>query len=254
MVLTILAAFVGYVLPWGQISFWGATVIINLLRVLPSGKTLVIWLWGGFYISSFTCRFFYAIHYIVPFVILVIAGVHLFLLHFRGRSLPGGLSRFNGLMIKFRFLFTYKDIVNLILLWLMLIWALILPDWSADPVNFAISDPSNSPLHIQPEWYFLHLYAVLRSIPSKVGGLIGFGLALCLLLLLGVVQAYQTLSQFKFYSIVAWYFFSVNVVLLWLGIQPVEEPYVFIGQVTTSLYFLYILLVLLADFTNKSLF
>lgn len=178
-------------------------MIINLLRVLPSGKTLVIWLWGGFYISSFTCRFFYAIHYIVPFVILVLAGVHLFLLHFSGRSLPGGLSRFNGLIIKFRFLFTYKDIVNLILLWLMLIWALVLPDWSADPVNFAVSDPSNSPLHIQPEWYFLHLYAVLRSIPSKVGGLIGFGLALSLLLLLGAMQAYQTLSQFKLYTIIA---------------------------------------------------
>lgn len=254
IVLTILAAFVGYVLPWGQISFWGATVIINLLRVLPSGKTLVIWLWGGFYISSFTCRFFYAIHYIVPFVILVMAGVHLFLLHFRGRSLPGGLSRFSGLMIKFRFLFTYKDIVNLILLWLIFIWALVLPDWSADPVNFAISDPSNSPLHIQPEWYFLHLYAVLRSIPRKVGGLIGFALALCLLLVLGIIQAYQTLSQFKIYRIIAWYFFRVNVVLLWLGMQPVEEPYVFMGQVVTSLYFLYILLVLLIDFTNKVLF
>lgn len=85
----------------------------------------------------------------------------------------------------------------------MLIWALVLPDWSADPVNFAVSDPSNSPLHIQPEWYFLHLYAVLRSIPSKVGGLIGFGLALSLLLLLGAMQAYQTLSQFKLYTIIA---------------------------------------------------
>jgi ubiquinol-cytochrome c reductase cytochrome b subunit len=102
-------------------SFWGATVIINLLRVLPGGKTLIIWVCGGFYVSSFTCRFFYAVHYIVPFVVLVMAGVHLFLLHFRGRSLPGGLSRFNGLMIKFRFLFTYKDIVNIILLWLIFI-------------------------------------------------------------------------------------------------------------------------------------
>jgi len=254
IVLTIAAAFLGYILPWGQMSFWGATVIINLLRVLPRGKTLVIWLWGGFYVSSFTCRFFYAVHYIVPFVVLVIAGVHLFLLHFTGRSLPGGLSRFNGLIIKFRFLFTYKDIVNLALLWMILIWALIAPDWSADPVNFIISDLSNSPIHIQPEWYFLHLYAVLRSIPNKVGGLIRFGLALVLLLLLGLVQAYHTLSQFKLYRIIAWGFFSVNVVLLWLGIQPVEEPYVFMRQVVTTLYFLYIFIVIIVDYINRSYF
>jgi len=252
-VLTILAAFLGYVLPWGQISFWGATVIINLLRILPGGKTLVIWLWGGFYVSSFTCRFFYAVHYIVPFVILVMAGVHLFLLHFRGRSLPGGLSRFNGLLVKFRFLFTYKDVVNLILLWLMFIWALVLPDWSADPINFVISDLSNSPIHIQPEWYFLHLYAVLRSIPNKVGGLIGFTLALVLLVVLGLTQANHTLSQFKFYGVLAWSFFGVNLILLWLGMQPVEDPYVFMGQVTTVLYFFYIGIVLSADYLNRSL-
>jgi len=251
IVLTIAAAFFGYVLPWGQISFWGVTVIINLLRVLPRGKMLVIWLWGGFYVSSFTCRFFYAVHYIVPFVILVLAGVHLFLLHFTGRSLPGGLSRFNGLIIKFRFLFTYKDVVNLILLWLIFIWALVLPDWSADPVNFAVADLSNSPIHIQPEWYFPHLYAVLRSIPNKVGGLIGFGIALVLLLLLGSVQAYCTLSQFKLYGIIAWGFFRVNVVLLWLGIQPVEDPYIFIGQLRTLLYFTYIFIVLRWDYINK---
>jgi len=254
MVLTIAAAFLGYVLPWGQMSFWGATVIINLLRVLPGGKMLIIWLWGGFYVSSFTCRFFYAVHYIVPFVVLVIAGVHLFLLHFRGRSLPGGLSRFNGLIIKFRFLFTYKDVVNIILLWLIFIWALVRPDWSADPVNFIVADLSNSPIHIQPEWYFLHLYAVLRSIPNKVGGLIGFALALVLLLVLGMMQAYQTLSQFKFYSMVAWLFFRVNVILIWLGIQPVEDPYIFMGQVVTVLYFLYILIVLILDYLNKNFF
>jgi len=254
MVFTILAAFLGYVLPWGQISLWGATVIINLLRVLPRGKTLVIWLWGGFYVSSFTCSFFYAVHYIVPFVVLVLAGVHLFLLHFTGRSLPGGLRRFNGLIIKFRFLFTYKDVVNLILLWSMFIWALILPDWSADPVNFVISDLSNSPIHIQPEWYFLHLYGILRSIPNKVGGLIGFALGLVLLLSLGLVQAQHTLSQFKSYSIIAWGFFSTNIILMWLGIQPVEDPYILMGQVITLLYFTYIIIVLIVDNTNKVFF
>jgi ubiquinol-cytochrome c reductase cytochrome b subunit len=244
---TIIAAFLGYVLPWGQMSFWGATVIINLLRVLPKGKMLVIWLWGGFYVSSFTCRFFYALHYLVPFLVLALAGVHLILLHFSGRSVPGGLRRHRRLMIKFEHLFSYKDIVNLIILWLMWAWALAFPDWSADPVNFVASDLSNSPLHIQPEWYFLHLYAVLRSIPNKLGGLLGFGLALVLLLGLALVTNYQAISQFKVYSYLSWSFIRVNFILIWLGMQPVEAPYILIGQVRTVFYFSYILFVLSLD-------
>jgi len=251
MVLTMAAAFFGYVLPWGQISFWGATVIINLLRILPKGKILVIWLWGGFYVSSFTCRFFYAVHFLVPFVVLVIAGVHLFVLHFSGRSVPGGRRRFLGTAIKFGHLFTYKDAVNLILLWWILLWALLLPDWSADPVNFVVSDLSNSPIHIQPEWYFLHLYAILRSIPNKVGGLLGFGLALILLLILALIQAKISLSQFNSYNYISWTFLRTNLLLLWLGIQAVEDPYIFIGQVITVVYFGYLGIVLLIDWTNQ---
>jgi len=117
IVLTIMSAFLGYVLPWGQMSFWGATVIINLISILPKGKLLVIWLWGGFYVRSFTCSFFYALHFLTPLVVLLIAGVHLLLLHFRGRSIPGGLSRSRVLKIKFSLFFTYKDVVNIRILW-----------------------------------------------------------------------------------------------------------------------------------------
>lgn len=254
MLLTMMAAFLGYVLPWGQISFWGATVIINLLRVLPIGKTLVIWLWGGFYVSTFTCRFFYAVHFIVPFVVLAVAGVHLLLLHFTGRTIPGGLRVSNSLKIKFTHIFTIKDRVNLILLWVIWLFILFRPDWSADPVNFVVSDISNSPLHIQPEWYFLHLYAILRSIPNKVGGLVGFVLALILLARLVAVGFEQKVSQIKAYSILVWSFIRVNCILIWLGMQPVEAPYVNIGQVITVLYFSYILLVLLWDIILISLF
>jgi ubiquinol-cytochrome c reductase cytochrome b subunit len=204
ILLTIMSAFLGYVLPWGQISFWGATVIINLLSVLPKGKLLVIWLWGGFYVSSFTCRFFYALHFLTPLVVLGLAGVHLFLLHYRGSSIPGGIRRSNILKIKFSHFFLYKDLVNLRLLWVIWMTVLRFPDWSADPVNFVISDLSNSPIHIQPEWYFLHLYAVLRSIPNKLGGLIGFALALVLLLILSLVVNNQSLSQWKRYDLLAW--------------------------------------------------
>lgn len=247
IVLTIISAFLGYVLPWGQISFWGATVIINLLRILPKGKLLVIWLWGGFYVSSFTCRFFYALHFITPFVVLVLAGVHLLFLHFSGRSVPGGISRSRVLKIKFSHYFSYKDIVNIGVLWILWLWVLCFPDWSADPINFVYSDLSNSPLHIQPEWYFLHLYAVLRSIPNKLGGLVGFALALILLLILIFMTNIHSLSQLRFYNYLSWWFFFSNILLMWLGIQPVEDPYVFMGQIGTIRYFLFFFFVLLLD-------
>ncbi len=252
ILLTIAAAFLGYVLPWGQISFWGATVIINLLRVLPIGKILVVWLWGGFYVSFFTCRFFYAAHFLVPFIVIVIAIVHLILLHFRGSRTPSGLSRI--IKIKFLHLFLYKDIVNLILIWFMWIWALYTPDWRADPVNFVPRDLSSSPIHIQPEWYFLHLYAVLRSIPNKLGGLIGFVLAIIILRILALVQSNQRLSRLSLYPRIAWWFISFNLVLIWLGRQPVEDPYIIIGQVITRLYFFIIILILSLDYSMNVLF
>jgi len=247
MFLTMAAAFLGYVLPWGQMSFWGATVIINLLRVLPSGKVLVIWLWGGFFVSSFTCRFFYAIHFLVPFIILIIVIGHLLLLHFRGSSVPGGIGASPRLKIKFGHLFLYKDIVNVRGMWIMWLWALAFPDWSADPVNFVVSDLSNSPLHIQPEWYFLHLYAVLRSIPRKLGGLLGFALALFLLTSITIVQSYQRAAQLLFLNYFSAGFILVNFILMWLGSQPVEPPYIFIGQILTVLYFSFIIYVLTLD-------
>jgi len=119
IIITMAAAFLGYVLPWGQISFWGATVIINLLRVLPIGKSIVIWLWGGFYVSNFTCRFFYALHYLVPLLVLVIVGVHLLLLHATGSSVPAGIRLSRALKTKFIYMFTFKDSVNLMILWRM---------------------------------------------------------------------------------------------------------------------------------------
>lgn len=249
MVLVIAAAFLGYVLPWGQMSFWGATVIINLLRVLPQGKALVTWLWGGFYVSSYTCRFFYALHYLLPLLVLVVAMLHLLGLHYSGRSLPGGIRESRRLKVKFTHIFTLKDVVNLILLWGF--WMILLgyPDWAADAVNFTVSDMSNSPLHIQPEWYFLNLYAILRSIPNKVGGLVAFALALFLLLILSLVTSIQAIKQTKAYSFIVWTFLFVNALLIWLGMQPVEDPFIRVGQWRSVLYYMYILRVLLEDWS-----
>lgn len=249
MILTIGAAFLGYVLPWGQMSFWGATVIINLLRVLPRGKSLVVWLWGGFYVSSYTCRFFFAVHYIVPFVVLAIIGAHLFFLHFSGRSVPSGIRERSVLKTKFLHIFTYKDLVNLVFIWFIWFVILISPDWSADPVNFAPSDLSNSPLHIQPEWYFLHLYAILRSIPNKVGGLVAFVIAIIVLISLIFLKSFNSLKQRRSYHYIIWAFIGSNLILLWLGMQPVEAPFIIIGQVVTCFYFSYFLSVFLLDST-----
>jgi len=198
-------------------------------------------------VSSFTCRFFYAFHFLLPLTVLIIIIIHLILLHFRGSSNYGGLRRFNGLITKFGHLFSYKDIINLIGLWIIVLFILICPDWSADPINFSASDLSRSPIHIQPEWYFLHLYAVLRSIPNKLGGLIGFFAALIILLFLIFVRRKQTLAQISWYNYIFWFFFSTNLILLWLGIQPVEEPFIFMGQTITGFYFIYFIEIFLFD-------
>jgi len=199
----------------------------------------------------FTCRFFYAAHFLVPFIVIIIAIVHLILLHFRGSRTPGGLRRI--IKIKFLHLFLYKDTVNLILIWFIWIWALFSPDWRADPVNFVPRDLSSSPIHIQPEWYFLHLYAVLRSIPNKLGGLVGFVLAIMILRVLSLVQSNQSLSRLSLYPRIAWWFISFNLVLIWLGRQPVEDPYIIIGQVMTTLYFFIILMIIRLDFFLKKI-
>jgi len=246
MLIAIAAAFFGYVLPWGQMSFWGATVIINLLRVLPIGKILVIWLWGGFYVSYFTCRFFYAIHFLIPFIILILAGLHLLLLHYRGSSSSGGVRAL--LKLKFMHMFLYKDVVNVVIIWFIWLWILSTPDWAADPVNFIPSDLSRSPIHIQPEWYFLHLYAVLRSIPNKLGGLIGFIIAIIILRLLSLVNHKRSCNHLIRFNTISWRFFYTNILLMWLGSQPVEDPYVFIGQTLTCLYFTTLRVILIQDY------
>jgi len=253
MLSSIAAAFLGYVLPWGQISFWGATVIINLLRVLPLGNLLVIWLWGGFYVSFFTCRFFFSLHFLIPFLVLVLIFIHLILLHFRGRRRVRGLRR-PAIKIKFVQLFLYKDLVNLSLIASMWIWALNNPDWSSDPINFFPSDISSSPIHIQPEWYFLHLYAVLRSIPNKLGGLIGFTIAILFINALLVVKSLQPVGVLKLFNFLSWSFAWTNLILIWLGSQAVEFPFILMGQVAATFYFILLIFFLSLDYVIQLLF
>lgn len=168
--LVIAAAFIGYVLPWGQISFWGATVITNLLSAIPYlGTDLVQWVWGGFAVDNATLTRFFTFHFIIPFIVAAFVIIHLLFLHQTGSNNPMGINR-NLDKIPFHPYFTFKDITGFIVLLILLtILSLINPYLLGDPDNFTPANPLVTPVHIQPEWYFLFAYAILRSIPNKLG-------------------------------------------------------------------------------------
>nr|QXG19528.1 cytochrome b [Drosophila silvestris] len=235
-------AFMGYVLPWGQMSFWGATVITNLLSAVPYlGIDLVQWVWGGFAVDNATLTRFFTFHFILPFIVLAMTMIHLLFLHQTGSNNPIGLNS-NIDKIPFHPYFTYKDIVGFIIMTFLLIsLVLISPNLLGDPDNFIPANPLVTPAHIQPEWYFLFAYAILRSIPNKLGGVIALVLSIAILAIL----PFYNLSKFRgiqFYPInqILFWIMVVTVILLtWIGARPVEEPYVLLGQILTFIYFLY---------------
>lgn len=243
--LVIGTAFIGYVLPWGQISFWGATVITNLLSAVPYlGIDLVQWVWGGFAVDNATLTRFFTFHFILPFIVLAITIIHLLFLHQTGSNNPIGLNS-NIDKIPFHPYFTYKDIVGFIVIFFILILlVLISPNLLGDPDNFIPANPLVTPAHIQPEWYFLFAYAILRSIPNKLGGVIALVLSIAILIIL----PFYNLRKFRgnqFYpinQILFWIIVVTIILLTWIGARPVEEPYVLIGQILTVIYFLYYLI------------
>nr|QXG19632.1 cytochrome b [Scaptomyza elmoi]UOU85147.1 cytochrome b [Scaptomyza pallida] len=238
-------AFMGYVLPWGQMSFWGATVITNLLSAVPYlGIDLVQWVWGGFAVDNATLTRFFTFHFILPFIVLAMTMIHLLFLHQTGSNNPIGLNS-NIDKIPFHPYFTYKDIVGFVVMTFLLIsLVLISPNLLGDPDNFIPANPLVTPAHIQPEWYFLFAYAILRSIPNKLGGVIALVLSIAILAIL----PFYNLSKFRgiqFYPInqILFWIMVVTVILLtWIGARPVEEPYVLLGQILTVVYFLYYLI------------
>nr|YP_009536180.1 cytochrome b [Nemorilla maculosa]AYM35211.1 cytochrome b [Nemorilla maculosa] len=236
------AAFMGYVLPWGQMSFWGATVITNLLSAIPYlGIDLVQWVWGGFAVDNATLTRFFTFHFILPFIVLAATMIHILFLHETGSNNPLGLNS-NEDKIPFHPYFTYKDIVGFIIMIMILtLLVLINPYLLGDPDNFIPANPLVTPIHIQPEWYFLFAYAILRSIPNKLGGVI----ALVLSILILVILPFYHLSKFRgiqFYpinKILFWLMTTTVLLLTWIGARPVEDPYVMIGQLLTIIYFSY---------------
>nr|YP_010713129.1 cytochrome b [Rhodesiella elegantula]WDA93995.1 cytochrome b [Rhodesiella elegantula] len=235
-------AFMGYVLPWGQMSFWGATVITNLLSAIPyMGIDLVQWVWGGFAVDNATLTRFFTFHFILPFIVLAMTMIHLLFLHQTGSNNPMGINS-NIDKIPFHPYFTFKDLIGfIIMLMILILLTLINPYLLGDPDNFIPANPLVTPVHIQPEWYFLFAYAILRSIPNKLGGVI----ALVLSILILVILPFYNMSNFRgiqFYpinKILFWVMVTTVILLTWIGARPVEDPYVLMGQILTVVYFLY---------------
>nr|YP_009034439.1 cytochrome b [Phycodurus eques]WIL09898.1 cytochrome b [Phycodurus eques]WIL09911.1 cytochrome b [Phycodurus eques]WIL09924.1 cytochrome b [Phycodurus eques]WIL09976.1 cytochrome b [Phycodurus eques]WIL09989.1 cytochrome b [Phycodurus eques] len=255
LILVMATAFVGYVLPWGQMSFWGATVITNLMSAVPYvGNDLVQWIWGGFSVDNATLTRFFAFHFLLPFIVAAATLVHLLFLHETGSNNPAGLNS-DADKISFHPYFSYKDLLGFAALIIGLtLLALFSPNLLGDPDNFTPANPLVTPPHIKPEWYFLFAYAILRSIPNKLGGVLALLFSILVLMLVPLLHTskqrgltFRPLSQLLFWALVA-----DMLILTWIGGMPVETPYIIIGQIASIIYFLiFLVLIPMAGWTEN---
>lgn len=234
-------AFLGYVLPWGQISFWGATVITSLVSAIPYlGENILSWLWGGYSITRVTLRRFYTLHYLLPFIIAILVLIHRRLLHNTGSTNPLGLNNQRDI-IQFHPSYTFKDLLGSLIIRFIFIWLIIYkPYLLIDPENFLPANSRVTPIHIQPEWYFLFAYAILRSIPNKLRGVLSLIITLLILFILPKPIQFTPLNKLRFWSLV-----NVFFILTWIGSEPVEWPYESLGQRISLRYFTLIIRLLI---------
>nr|YP_009244890.1 cytochrome b [Amynthas cucullatus]AMO26988.1 cytochrome b [Amynthas cucullatus] len=244
-ILTMATAFTGYVLPWGQMSFWGATVITNLFSAIPYiGKSLVEWIWGGFAVNSATLNRFFSFHFILPFIIIGATILHIMFLHQTGSNNPIGINA-DSERIPFHSYYSIKDALGyMIAITGLSCMVLFEPNLFTDPENFLMSNPLVTPIHIKPEWYFLWMYAILRSIPNKLGGVLALFAAIVVMFIMPMttMSNKRSLSFYPLNQLLFWVLATSWAVLTWIGGSPVEDPYITIGQTFTSIYFLYFIL------------
>jgi ubiquinol-cytochrome c reductase cytochrome b subunit len=249
IILMMATAFMGYVLPWGQMSFWGATVITNLFSAIPVvGDPIVTWLWGGFTVDNPTLNRFFSLHYLLPFVILGIVVVHVLALHQHGSNNPIGIE-IKGPQdsIPFHPYYTMKDMFGLMVFMLFFTyWVFFNPNYLGHPDNYIPANPLVTPAHIVPEWYLLPFYAILRAVPSKLGGVVLMFAALIVLFLLPWLDTSKVRSA-RFRPIYRQFFWLIVIdciVLGWIGANPPEGIYIVIGRIATTYYFVHFLIIM----------
>jgi len=240
--LLIITAFLGYVLPWGQMSFWGATVITSLCTVIPfAGVFIVQWIWGGFSVGGPTLARFYILHAVLPMVLAVIVIFHILFLHKVGSTSPSNLIQQDG--VSFYPYFFLKDFFGLCLfLFAYGFFSFYLPNLLGHPDNYIQANPLVTPEHIVPEWYFLPFYAILRAVPHKLGGVLAMLASIIILFFLPKFDNFRIFTSVKasfFFYLNFVFFISSVLVLGWVGGMPAEEPFVFVGRIAGFFYFLY---------------
>ncbi|HEY0832450.1 MAG TPA: cytochrome b N-terminal domain-containing protein [Azospirillum sp.] len=249
LLLMMATAFMGYVLPWGQMSFWGATVITNLFSAFPIvGDPIVTWLWGGFSVDNPTLNRFFALHFLLPFVILAVVVLHVAALHVSGSNNPLGIEPKGPQdTVPFNPYVTLKDGFAIVVFLIFYAgFVFFAPNFMGHPDNYIPANPLVTPAHIVPEWYFLPFYAILRAIPDKLGGVLAMFGAIAVLFVLPWLDTSRVRSC-KFRPIYRQFFWILvldSLVLGWIGSRPAEQPYVLIGQIATAYYFFHFLILL----------
>nr|YP_010925932.1 cytochrome b [Lamproglena chinensis]WKF18929.1 cytochrome b [Lamproglena chinensis] len=245
LLLLMAISFLGYVLPWGQMSFWGATVITNFFSAVPYiGGDLVQWMWGGFAVSRPTLSRFFSLHFCLPFLMLMIVLIHLMMLHTHGSSNPLGLNS-NKDKIVFHPYYSSKDLLGFLLALTGLMCLVFYFTWSlGDVENFIKANPLVTPLHIQPEWYFLFAYAILRAVPNKLGGVLALVLSIAILYTLPLASFKPPTFSVKG-ALLFWSFLNIVVLLTWIGACPVEYPFTSVGQGLSISYFMFFMILLI---------
>ncbi|MGH6835023.1 MAG: cytochrome b, partial [Methylocella sp.] len=247
--LAIATAFTGYVLPWGQMSFWGATVITSLFSAIPwVGDSITTWLWGGFAVDNATLNRFFSLHYLLPFMIAGVVVLHIWALHVHGSNNPAGIEKETAKdTLPFHPYFTVKDGFALVCFLVFFAWFVFyIPNYLYNADNYIEANPLQTPVHIVPEWYYLPFYAILRSIPSKLGGTAAMFVSVFIVAFLPWLDTSKVKSADyrPLYRIFFWLFVACAVLLGYMGSQPPEGGYVLAARFLTVYYFLYFLVIL----------